>query len=188
MAIIEEANRTTTSKSASKSPTNIDSLRYIRHTIREEFDVWKRRTTFHGVPIIFRTTNLSLQLFWLALLLLSFGLCCYMLNRSLVDFFSYKIDTVIRTNPVRKLRFPIISVCNYDYFVTKNSEEYLKNYFVDNFNETVENYAQILNLFSDFDNFTAEMYWIYSDAYMLAMRNLTLFKTFGLSVNQFFHK
>ena len=69
-------------------------------------------TTCHGYSKIFQTELRCVQLMWVLVLLVSFGLCSYMIIKAILDYL--KFDVISKTRFVNQvpMTFPAIAVCN----------------------------------------------------------------------------
>lgn len=159
---------------------------YLKHKINDEFQEWGNLTTFHGVPVIFRAPNLYLKLFWIALFLISSGLCCYMLAKTFIEYYQYKVSTTIRWNPKKSLPLPQVTICNEEFFVGKQGSDYVKEYFLNKFNLTVNDYSDLLNYFTNEDDLANELTWLKTSTYLLSLKNPSKVKSLGLSLDKMF--
>lgn len=171
---------------------NVNSKRkqtfiYLLHKLNEEFQYWGEITTFHGVPIIFRTRPISLKLFWLILFLTSFSFMIYFASRNIDEFNQHDVITKIRAVQKQTLQFPQVNVCNQNGFITPAASQYIRDYFRLNYNRTVQTFDDILALYSDASNFYEEFSWLQYETSMPRF-NETLAKSFGYSFEMFFLK
>ena len=133
----------TKEKTSIQNYYQIDSDRkfsYTKHKIADEFNAWGKYGTFHGIPIIFRAPKWPLKIFWLILFLIMLAVCVFTLYGNFNDFLQFGVSTVIRTTPAIMLRFPIVKVCNINFFVGKKADQYIKKHYLDEFNLTVNNF------------------------------------------------
>lgn len=86
------------------------------------------------------------------------------------------------------LQFPLVSVCNYEFFIGKNANELIREYILSNYNQTVENIDGLLNLHTNFDDYLIKMNEIYYHITNLALENATLAKSLGLTAEQLFFR
>lgn len=163
-------------------------LVYIGHKLRDEFNFWGEFTTFHGVPIIFRAPNLPLKLFWLALFLIASGLCCFMLSRNFAEYFEYGVTTVIRTKPVKMLRFPLVTVCQCEFLTTRKADQYIKDHFWNEYNVTVESLDDVMKLFPQRNDVGIELSWLKTNAYFEGVKNRTFYEKIELTADEFFYQ
>lgn len=164
------------------------SLVYLRKKIYDQIKIWAKWTSIHGVSIIFRASNLPLKLFWLIIFFSSFGLCCLMLNKSLSEYYQYKVSTVIRTNPTKKLRFPLVTICDSNFFASKEANQYIRDYFLAKKNITVRNYTDLLNAYPNADDLFSDLEGIEFDAFFKGIENSTFAKSLSKSKDEFFYK
>lgn len=159
---------------------------YIRHKLRDEFYLWGANTTFHGIPIIFRAPNWPLKLFWTLVFLSSAGLCCFMLSNNFAEYFEHGVTTVIRTAPNRTIRFPLITVCTSEFFATKKADPYIKNYFRENYNASIEILEDLFKLFPNdlYDKLT----WLEARSFLMGLENKTFAESIGPTPEEFFYR
>lgn len=53
-------------------------------------------STVHAIPNIAKTTRISLALMWITFLIVSTGLCAYMIARNVTSYLQYEVTTKIR--------------------------------------------------------------------------------------------
>ena len=94
-------------------------------TQREELILTIKETlessSIHAIPNITRNKNYSIKLMWSICFLISFTVCSFSIYSSLSDFFNYDVTTKIIVQNQDKLKFPIISICNLNFYSTNES-------------------------------------------------------------------
>lgn len=156
----------------------------------EELKLWGKYTTWHGVPIIFRAANWPLRLFWLSLFVTSSALCCYMLTTTFIQYFSYEVITKIRQTPKRSLLFPVVTVCNAEFFATRHANEYVRRHFREKFGVEAESYRRLVEYFerNKLEGRTPrdEIDELRQATYLRGQKNETLAKLMGYTLKQMF--
>ena len=76
---------------------------------------------------IYETPNLIVKAFLLVSVVVSSGLCSYLIIRSFINYFSYEVITVTRTIFETPTLFPRIKICNNSPFTTEFAYEFIKN-------------------------------------------------------------
>lgn len=180
-----ESKKTTTTNQQSQQDRKIA---YIKHKIKDEIKFWGKYTTWHGVPIIFRAPTLPFKLFWFALFLVSTGLCCFMLTRNFAEYFSYGVSTVIRTRPMKMLRFPVVTICSCEFLASFNPDQYIKDHFRENFNASVENLEDVIGVFANSSDFYNEIEWMILSAFLRAANNKTFVDSLRPNPDEVFYK
>ncbi|CAF1010992.1 unnamed protein product [Brachionus calyciflorus] len=84
-------------------------------------------STSHGLPNIFRSSNLYIKLMWIFFTLISSGLLAYMVTQSIMNYFKYEVTTKTRVKTEFKSTFPTITVCNLNFFTNEYSADYIKS-------------------------------------------------------------
>lgn len=85
-------------------------------------------STSHGIPNIVRSTSLLLKLMWATCLIVSTGLCSYLVVKSIMNYFEYEVVTKINVIYENPAPFPTVTFCNLRPFVGDYLEKlYLKN-------------------------------------------------------------
>jgi len=77
-------------------------------------------SSIHAIPNIIKNKFISIKLIWLVCFIASFGGCAWFMIRSLSDFFKNDVVTSVRVNYVNGFTFPVIGICNLNFF---NKEE-----------------------------------------------------------------
>ena len=100
--------------------------------LKRKFVEWSETSTSHGYPNIFRTNKLPIQIFWFILLIISTGLCIYMVSSALIDYLKYETTSKISIKYERQQDLPMISVCNSNPFLTDEAKSYFINFISSN--------------------------------------------------------
>jgi hypothetical protein len=115
-------------------------------TLKQIFLEWAESSTSHGFPNIFRTKIIAIKIMWLIFLIVSSGLCGYMVMKSILDYLSFDVITKIRIQNEVPMEFPTITICNLNPFYKKQIHVYMQEVLGYNFSDFDE-----LNI-TDFDN------------------------------------
>ena len=95
--------------------------------MKEIIGKWLRETTAHGIPNLMKTEKISIKIMWLICVLISTGLCSYIIITNINSYFTYEAVTKIREINEFPSIFPTISICNTNVFTNQNSSiEFLK--------------------------------------------------------------
>lgn len=82
---------------------------------------------------------------WLVMLIVSFSFCSYLIIKSIFGYLEYEVTTKIRLVHERPITFPMVSFCNLNPFTTPQANEYILNYFN---NEYKANFTSLDDLLS----------------------------------------
>ena len=75
-------------------------------------------SSIHAIPNITRNKFLTIKLLWLFCFLGSFGVCAWFIYQSVLDYLKYDVVTKFDIRYEDSLRFPLITICNLNYFAT----------------------------------------------------------------------
>lgn len=179
-----------------REPSDDIDLSEVDHAptkVSEEFEIWGKYTSVHGIPIIFRAPNWPLKIFWISLFLASSALCCYMLVNTFINYFNYEVVTKIRATPKKSLPFPSVTVCNTNFFATQEASNYVRQYLYDKhgLNATFMSYRDIIRYFRE-KNFSItvadEFENLRQVTFLKGKENITLAKMMGYSPDFVFYK
>ena len=116
----------------------------------------------HGIPNIARTNFFSIKLFWIVILLGSSSMFAYLVLQSIFEYFRYDVNSKIRLINEFPIKFPGISICNKDTFITDELIEILADlvqnnsnrFDLRNFDGNLTNKFEVLNylILNDDDN------------------------------------
>jgi hypothetical protein len=138
---------------------------------------WLRFSKTHGLDRLVLTKKPLLRLIWLLSLIASFGLCSFLIARIVTDYLRFEVKTRIREVYSEQMPFPKISVCNYNPLITPAANTFIREYFKNKYNLTVNKYADLYNKSIKFDP-ASELSYI---AYLINEPgfNVTLRDSFG---------
>ena len=73
-------------------------------------------STSHGIPNIIRAKYNSLKIFWSFLFFLSAAACCYLVLKSIRNFFDFEVVTKVTITDDISIEFPTITICSRELF------------------------------------------------------------------------
>ncbi|RMZ94730.1 acid-sensing ion channel 1 isoform X2, partial [Brachionus plicatilis] len=82
-------------------------------------------STCHGIPNIFKSTRLALQLLWVACSLLSAAGCCFLIFQNISKYLKFEVTTKIRVKNEYTTLFPAVTICNINFFTSETSAQFL---------------------------------------------------------------
>ena len=71
-----------------------------------------------GLPNVFRSRYLVIQLFWIVILLISTSLCIRLITQSITEYFNYEVTSEYRLINEQQSIFPTVTICNFNQFTT----------------------------------------------------------------------
>jgi hypothetical protein len=132
--------RPTEARPESKNDVNEDSqvkTFKLKSLIKETL----YNSTAQSIIKIIETPSIPLKVFLLACVIVSSGLCSYLIIELIMSYLSYGVSTTSRTLYETPALFPKITICNANPFTTKYAIEFLKKFnkelypYIDIFNE-----------------------------------------------------
>ena len=93
----------------------------IKEVIKELTKETLEGSSIHALPNIVRNKSIAIKIIWTVCFLISFSFCCWSIIGSIRDYLSYDVVTNIKVTYENKLKFPIITICNLNYFATDYS-------------------------------------------------------------------
>jgi hypothetical protein len=72
--------------------------------------------------------NIEVRIFWILIILTSFGLCHYIIYCNYENYLTFESKTTIREINEVKSKFPTVVICNRNTFTNEFSFKYLKNF------------------------------------------------------------
>ncbi|RNA03290.1 degenerin deg-1-like [Brachionus plicatilis] len=124
-----------------------NSKKTLRENLSNKFKDWILDSTSHGFPKIIKNEKLSLKLIWIIGVGLSICCCCYFIIDTIINFSKFEVTTLVRYQTQIPLKFPAISICHNEMFVTPQGHDF-KNQFLKS--------ANIVNIFNS--SFLTQMY------------------------------
>jgi hypothetical protein len=90
--------------------------------------------------------NYLVQIIWLLILLGSTGATCFLIAKSLMDYFKYEVTTQIKIVNEIPIPFPTITFCDNNPFSSKEAEEFMQNISLFN-NLKLDSFQNVATLF-----------------------------------------
>ena len=103
----------------------LKNLKEIRETTKETVE----NSSIHALPNIVRNKYIIIKIVWIVCFLISFGICCWFIIQSILDYLSYQVITNIKVNYENKIKFPIVTICNLNFFATNYSYKVVESLF-----------------------------------------------------------
>ena len=72
----------------------LKNLKEIRETTKETVE----NSSIHALPNIVRNKYIIIKIVWIVCFLISFGICCWFIIQSILDYLSYQVITNIKVN------------------------------------------------------------------------------------------
>ncbi len=91
---------------------------------RETFE----SSSIHAIPNIIRNKFVLIKIVWLVCFLISFGGCAWFMIKSINDYLKNDVVTSFRVNYVNELTFPVIGICNLNFFNKESANEMVRKY------------------------------------------------------------
>lgn len=158
--------------------------RRLKPMLMRKLTEWSMSTTSHGIPRIVQAKLIYLRVMWTIFLMISVGMCSYMITKSVLKYMEFDVTTKIRMVATDEMTFPVITICNVNAFVTNEASEYLRSNldYKRNFNITMyfDSYKNIT--YDDVDNQSEWLMYITNHPYF----NLTIIKSFGYKAKEMF--
>lgn len=82
-------------------------------------------TTAHGIIPILKRENFFIRFFWTVCLLVSTGVCAYMVALSIIGYFDYDTVTKVEKISLISTDFPAVTICNKNAFMTEASLQFM---------------------------------------------------------------
>ena len=89
-------------------------------------------STTHAIPHMFKRENPLLKAFWFICFLGATGVCAWMISLSITDYLNY--ETVSKTETIVEIpsKFPTVSICNMNAFMTNYSLQFIQDILTEN--------------------------------------------------------
>lgn len=110
-------------KSSDNLAENVELLKKIRELSLE----WILSSTCHGLPSIFRTSQIYLKLIWLFFFLASTAGCFYIIINYIITFFEYGVDVNTLNVIETPINFPAVTICNLNIFNQVRASAFTNN-------------------------------------------------------------
>ena len=139
-------------------------------------------SSLHGLSNLIRTESIIFKIVWFACLIVSGSVCCFLINRTVVEYFRYDVTTKIRLIQENEVDFPAVAICNSNPFVTTAAVDHLIQYIETYTNYTFKGSEDRLHTLSDY---------LTNDSSLRSQINYAFYgfedetkKTFGLPIDQ----
>lgn len=143
---------------------------------------WALSTTAHGIPGVAKSTKTHTKILWIIFTVVSFGLCAYLLAKSIMQYLEFDVTSKIREDIRISIPFPTVSVCNVNPMVTPEANQFIRDYFNAKYNLNVTTYEELYELRNQ--TISYEMSWLIYRTYYPNFNN-TLRQSFGYGLGKF---
>ena len=96
----------------------METKKTLQEEIRKELHEWSSSLTAHGFPNIARSERTFVKVSWIIFLIVSFGLCSFMIAQSISAYLSFEVVSQVRVFNEVPMEFPTVTICNLNPFVT----------------------------------------------------------------------
>ena len=100
------------------SSQNNDILSLSRETFES--------SSIHGIPNIIKNKFVSIKILWCFCLMVSFGGCAWFMIKSINDYLKDDVVTSFRVNYMNELTFPVIGICNLNFFNKQSANDLVR--------------------------------------------------------------
>lgn len=121
------------------------SREIIFREIKLKVTTWSASSTVHGLPNVFRTSNKLMKIMWLLCFTASFSVCSYLIIANIIRYFEYRVKTSIGNIYEYPIKFPAVSICNINPFVTEFSKKFIQDKFGDSDVDSIEDFNKYIN-------------------------------------------
>lgn len=131
-------------RDAKKSKNQINSIT-MEKNIENHFNEPERRnfvveviksaftdSTAHGLSPLVKRENTFIRIVWLSCLLVSAGVCAYMITLSILSFFSYEVVSKTESVYLLSTEFPAVTLCNQNALMTSKALDFATDLFIRN--------------------------------------------------------
>lgn len=106
---------------------------------------WLEEVTIDGVPNIIRSRkNIPSLIFWSIMFSLCLGFSVFLVFSLIDDYNQHDVLSKDRLISYNELRFPVVTLCNENPFLSPKANEFLKVYFYEKYGVNVSSYKEIL--------------------------------------------
>jgi hypothetical protein len=78
-------------------------------------------SSIHAIPNISRNKYYTIKLTWTIFFLVSVSFCGYSIYSSISDYLNYNVITNIKIKQTNKIKFPVVTICNLNFYATNLS-------------------------------------------------------------------
>lgn len=119
-------------------------IKTVETGLIEEFKIYGLYTSLHGLPNIVRSSHIALRVLWIIFTLASVAICFYMVYNNILGFLAYPVISKVRQVPQQIIKFPTVTICNENPFLTENASNYVRDYFDTKFSLNATTYSEIV--------------------------------------------
>ena len=80
-------------------------------------------SSIHAIPNIIKNKFITIKIVWIVCFLVSFSGCSWFMIKSINDYLQHNVVTSVRINYINEIKFPVIGICNLNYFNKKLASE-----------------------------------------------------------------
>lgn len=113
------------------------------------FKQWASESYTHGVDRMAKSKSTTVRIVWFFSFLIAVGWCSYLLIQAVTQYLSWEVTTKIRDYYSDGMYFPFVTMCNSNPMVTPAADEYVRNYYQQNYNVTISNYSHYMDLLNE---------------------------------------
>jgi hypothetical protein len=100
-------------------------------SLRGKMGKMLEKSTCHAWPNILRTPHTSIKLIWLLFFVLSASTCAITLVQSINAYMQFEVIVNVQYEKTGNIRFPAVSICNLNPFLTNTSAESIRQLLYD---------------------------------------------------------
>jgi hypothetical protein len=112
-----------------------------REKIKGRLEDWSKSLTAHGFSNIFLAKRKPIKILWILSLMSSIMYCIYNIYSEIRGYLKYDHSTHLETVVEMPTLFPTISICNINPFITKKSENLIREIFNLEYGINLTNYS-----------------------------------------------
>jgi hypothetical protein len=86
-------------------------------------------STTHGLININQNKAYFYKLMWLVLFCVSLAFCSYLIVSSINSYLTFEVTTKIKINPENPIKFPIMKICDNNFYSTEYAKDLINQYF-----------------------------------------------------------
>jgi hypothetical protein len=84
-------------------------------------------SSIHAIPNIIRNKYYLIKVVWFVCFSVSFSWCCWFMVRSINDYLTYSVTSLIEIKYQNQLKFPIITICHLNLIKSNTLNFYIRN-------------------------------------------------------------
>ena len=102
------------------------SNRILQNKLKSLFIEWSSSSTSHGIPNIFKTSQLYLKIVWIICFLASSGYCFSLIISYITTFLEYGVTVSTIKVIETPINFPAVTICNLNPFYANRSSWFIQ--------------------------------------------------------------